>query len=133
MQYVEFQRSFCHTLISVATGGNNRIGRLSSNNLQIKRGGTNNFASGITLQDNPFLYTTFLAADGNASRVHINGVEKQNTTYGNETGSSTWSAIGRGDNDSSSPILITELILYTSEQSSRTAIEANMNSKYSIF
>ena len=131
-QYVEFQRNFCHTLISAVTGGNNRIGRLSSNNLQIKRGGTNNFASGITLGSNPFLYTTFLAADGNASRVHINGVEKQNTTYGNETGNSTWVAIGRGDDDNANPILISELILYTSEQSSRTEIEANMNSKYSI-
>ena len=132
-QYVEYRRNFCQTLISTTTGGNNRIGRLSGDTLQVQRGGTNNFASGITVGSNPFLYTTFLAADGNASRVHINGVEKQNTIYGNETGNSTFVAIGRGDNDNANPILISELILYSSEQSSRTAIEANINSKYSIF
>ena len=131
-QYLEFQRNFAHTLISSTGGGSNRIGRLSGNNLQIKRGGTHNFASGITVGSNPFLYTTFLAADGSASKVHINGVERQNTTYPNETGNSTFVAIGRGDNDNANPFLITELILYSSEQSNRTAIEANMTSHYNI-
>lgn len=132
-QYVEYRRNFAFTLVSAVGGGNNRIGRNSGDTLKISRGGTNTFASGITVGSNPFLYTTFLAADGNPSKVHINGVERQNTTYGNETGNSTWAAIGRGDNDNANPILITELILYSSEQSGRTDIEADINSKYSIF
>ena len=76
-QYLEFKRTFVDVLLSANGGGNIRIGRQSGTNLQIRNGGTQTFAAGITVQNNPLLYTTFLAADGNASKVHINGVEKQ--------------------------------------------------------
>ena len=136
-QYVEFQRTFGYTLTSSTAGGSNRIGYISSNNLQIKRGGNTNVDSGLTTTiDNPLLYTTFLAADGSASNVHVNGSERLNSVLGDGTGNTTFSSIGRGDNDSAVGkfILISELIIYASDQSAnRTALETNMNSHYSIF
>ena len=134
-QYLEFKRTFVDVLLSANGGGNIRIGRQSGTNLQIKNGTTQTFAAGITVHNNPFLYTTFLAADGSASKVHINGVEKQNTVYPDRDASQpNFTQIGKAGSNASTPaFILSELLMYSSEQSNRAAIEANMDSKYSIF
>jgi len=134
-QYLEFRRTFVHSLLSASGGGNIRTGRQSGTNLQILNGGSQNFDSGITVNNNPFLYTTFLAADGSASKVHVNGVEKQNTVYPNRDASQpNFVQIGKAGSNLSTPsFILSELLMYSSEQSNRAAIEANMDSKYSIF
>lgn len=136
-QYVEFQRGFAYTLISSNGGGLTRIGYYSSNNLTINRAGSNNFASGLSPTANtPLLYITFLAADGSASKVHINGSEALNSVLGNGAGNTQFVAVGRGDNNSAVNkfILLSELIIYATDQSAnRPAIEANINNQYDIY
>ena len=134
-QYVEFQKTYTYTLVENTGGGNNRIGYLTGSQLRLYRGGSLNFGAGISVTNNPFIYTTFLAADGSASKVNVNGDEVLNQVLGNGTGGTTFNAIFRGDNSGldSQFTKLSELIVYDTDQTdNRTAIEANIGEAYSI-
>ena len=135
-QYVEFQKTYTYTLVESAGGGSNRIGYLTGSQLRLYRGGSLNFSAGTSLTNNPFIYTTFLAADGSASKVNVNGDEVLNQVLGNGTGGTTFNAIFRGDNSGldSQFTKLSELIVYDTDQSAnRPAIEANINNQYDIY
>jgi len=134
-QYVEFQKTYTYTLVESSAGGSNRIGYLTGSQLRLYRGGSLNFSAGTTITNNPIIYTTFLAADGSASKVNVNGDEVLNQVLGNGTGGTTFNAIFRGDNSGldSQFTKLSELIVYDTDQSdNRTAIEANIGEAYSI-
>lgn len=135
-QYVEFQKTYTYTLVQNSAGGSNRIGYLTGSQLRLYRGGSLNFGAGTTITNNPFIYTTFLAADGSASKVNVNGDEVLNQVLGNGTGGTTFNAIFRGDNAglASQFTKLSELIVYDTDQSAnRPAIEANINNQYDIY
>jgi hypothetical protein len=135
-QYVEFNKTYTYTLVETDGGGSNRIGYLTGSQLRLYRGGSLNFGAGISVTNNPFIYTTFLAADGSASKVNVNGDEVLNQVLGNGTGGTTFNAIFRGDNSGldSQFTKLSELIVYDTDQSAnRPAIEANINNQYDIY
>ena len=112
--------------------GTFRIGRYSSNQFRIVNGGATVVSTDTSFTtDAVHLATANIAASGGTSKAFVDGVEVISNDFSDAT--DNFEQIFRGDNDSTNPIFLPELIIYASDQTSnRTAIETNIANKYGI-
>ena len=128
---VDYRRSFSFHLAGLQ-GGTIRIGRYSSNQFRIVNGGATVVSTDTSFTtDAVHLATANIAASGGTSKAFVDGVEVISNDFSDAT--DNFEQIFRGDNDSTNPIFLPELIIYASDQTSnRTAIETNIANEYGI-
>ena len=128
---VDYRRSFAYHLTG-ADGGNIRVGLYSSGRFRVISGGQSVFSTATFANNSVHLFTADIASSGGTSRVFGDGAEVLSNDF--PDANNNFRDIFRGDNDSTGPILITELIIFgTSQLANRPAIEANINNQYSIY
>jgi hypothetical protein len=131
----QYNRQFSYHLIGTASAGSSRVGRYSSDQFRIAQGGTSATSGAVFPTSVVKLATVNNAASGGTTTGFVDGVQAFSANLADPSSTGlVYKYLFRGDNDSSGPLLYSEFIYYSSDQSAnRPAIEANINNQYEIY